>query len=82
MVREDRRNVTRPRQKPSGEEILEEMTPNRCYVVADLVAVFEDENDPSRWTVQNRLDELAEQGDVERVDHVNGRVTYRRPKSL
>lgn len=56
------------------------MVKNRCYVVADLVAEFEDEYDPSRGTVRNRLEYLVEDGKVERRKHANGAVTYRRIK--
>jgi len=71
-------SVPRPRDPPHPDEILDEMVLNRCYVVADLVAVFEDEYDPSRGTVRNRLELLVEQGEVERRKHENGAVTYRR----
>jgi Fe2+ or Zn2+ uptake regulation protein len=54
------------------------MVVNRCYVVADLVVEFEDDYDPSRGTVRNRLEYLVEEESVERVKHVNGTVTYRR----
>lgn len=53
--------------------------PNRCYVVADLVAKFEDDCDPWRGTIRNRLETLADDGAIERVTHENGTVTYRRP---
>lgn len=52
--------------------------PNRCYVVADLVVMFEDEYDPARGTVRNRLEYLTEQDAVKRRKHANGAVTYRR----
>ena len=54
------------------------MLMNRCYVVADLVAEFEEQYGPSRGTVRNRLEYLVEEADVERRKHVNGTVTYRR----
>ncbi len=72
------RNVPRPRDPPLPDEVLEQMVPNRCYVVADLVVEFEEEYDPARGTVRNRLEYLVEQGDVERRKHANGTVTYRR----
>lgn len=71
------RRVPRPRDPPHPDEILDAMVPNRCYVVADLVAEFEDEYDPARGTVRNRLEYLAEEGDVDRRKHVNDTVTYR-----
>jgi len=71
-------DVPRPRDPPQPDEVLEEMVANRCYVVADLVADFEEQYDPSRGTVRNRLEYLVEQGDVTRVKHENGTVTYRK----
>lgn len=70
--------VPRPRDHPKPEEIIEKMVPNRCYVVADLVDEFDQEYDPARGTVRNRLEYLHEQGQVERIKHANGSVTYRR----
>lgn len=70
--------VPRPREPPLPDELLDEMVPNRCYVVADLVVEFEDQYDPSRGTVRNRLEYLVEDGRVERQKHENGAVTYRR----
>jgi len=71
-------NVPRPRDPPLPDEVLDQMVENRCYVVADLVAEFEDEYDPARGTVRNRLEYLVEEDDVERRKHANGTVTYRR----
>jgi len=71
-------DVPRPRDPPNPDEVLEEMVANRCYVVADLVADFEEQYDPSRGTVRNRLEYLVEQKDVTRVKHENGTVTYRK----
>jgi len=70
--------VPRPRDPPEPQEVLDQMVKNRCYVVADLVVEFEDQYDPSRGTVRNRLEYLVEEGQVERRKHVNGTVTYRR----
>jgi Fe2+ or Zn2+ uptake regulation protein len=74
------RNVPRPRDPPLPDEVLEKMVTNRCYVVADLVVEFEDQYDPARGTVRNRLEFLVEEGDVRRRKHANGAVTYRRPE--
>lgn len=71
-------DVPRPREPPVPDELLEKMVVNRCYVVADLVFEFEEEYDPARSTMRNRLEYLVEQGDVERRKHANGTVTYRR----
>jgi len=71
-------DVPRPREPPLPDELLDKMVVNRCYVVADLAVEFEEEYDPSRGTVRNRLEYLVENGDVERRKHENGAVTYRR----
>lgn len=71
-------SVPRPRDPPQPDEVLDAMVQNRCYVVADLVVEFEDDYDPSRGTVRNRLEYLVEEGDVDRIKHANDSVTYRR----
>jgi len=79
MAANTSKNVPRPRDPPLADEVLDQMVKNRCYVVADLVAEFEEEYDPARGTIRNRLEYLVEEGDVERRKHTNGTVTYRRP---
>lgn len=69
--------MTRPLKEPTREDVLDEMEVGRCYVVADLVAAFED-LDPNRWTIRNRLLTLADEGHLERRKHANDNVTYRR----
>jgi len=54
------------------------METGRCYVVADLVSEFEDEYDPARGTVRNRLEYLVETDKVTRRKHSNDTVTYRK----
>jgi len=71
-------SVPRPRDPPEPDAVLDAMVQNRCYVVADLVVEFEDEHDPARGTVRNRLEYLVEEGDVDRIKHANDSVTYRR----
>lgn len=78
MDAQETSSVPRPRDPPEPDEVLDEMVVNRCYVVADLVVEFEDDYNPSRGTVRNRLEFLVEEGDVDRVKHANGTVTYRR----
>jgi len=80
MVAGSQSDVPRPRDPPHPDEVLNVMVVNRCYVVADLVAVFEEEYDASRGTIRNRLEYLVKQGGVERIKHENGAVTYRRPE--
>lgn len=80
MTEPARRSVTRPREPPSVDEVHEAMVPGRCYVAADLRVAFEDEYDPAHNTIRNRLRELVEEERVVRREHVNGRVTYRRPE--
>jgi hypothetical protein len=74
-----RRNVTRPREPPTLDEVYEMMVPGRCYVAADLRVAFEDDYDPAHNTIRNRLAELKEDGRLTRREHANGTVTYRRP---
>lgn len=74
--------MPRPRDPPLPDDIFDEMVPNRCYVVADLVAIFEEAHDPARGTVRNRLEELVEDDLVHRQKHENGTVTYRRPGEI
>jgi hypothetical protein len=70
--------VPRPRDPPLPDEVLEKMVANRCYVVADLVVKFEEQYDPARGTIRNRLEYLVEEGDVARRKHSNDTVTYRK----
>lgn len=73
-------SVPRPRDPPLPDEVLSRMAENEPYVVADLVAEFEDEYGTARGTVRNRLEYLVDEGEVKRKKHANGTVTYRRPK--
>jgi len=57
------------------------MAENEPYVVADLVAEFEDEYGPARETVRNRLEYLVDEDGLERKKHANGTITYRRAES-
>lgn len=70
------KSVPRPRDPPLPDEVLDEMMNDEPYVVADLVASFQDKYEPARGTVRNRLEYLVGQGDVERKKHSNGTVTY------
>jgi hypothetical protein len=70
--------VPRPRDPPLPEEVLDEMVANRCYMVADLVVEFEEQYDPARGTIRNRLEYLVEEGEIERKKHANDSVTYRK----
>lgn len=77
MTDEQAENVTFTRDDPTLDAVLDEMEIGRCYVTADLVAEF-DHLDVSRWTVRNRLLDLADEGRIERRKHTNDAVTYRR----
>lgn len=79
MTQPARRNVTRPREPPTVDEVFDAMVPNRCYVAADLRVEFEDEYDPAHNTIRNRLGDLVEEERVVKRKHENGAVTYRRP---
>jgi len=72
--------VPRPRDPPLPEEVLDEMVANRCYMVADLVVEFEEQYDPARGTIRNRLEYLVEEGEIERKKHANDSVTYRKER--
>lgn len=78
MAESASQHVPRPRDPPLPDEVLEQMVTNRCYVVADLVVEFEEQYNPARGTVRNRLEYLVEEDEVERRKHANGTVTYRR----
>lgn len=82
MAAPNRETVPRSPEEPTPEQVYESMVPGRCYVVADLVVKFEDQSAPSRWTVRDRLDDLAEAGKIVRTEHENTRVTYQRPAEL
>lgn len=86
--------MPRPRDDPTSEDVLDAMEVGGCDMVADVVDALaatdaagekEDEDEagdgdggPNRWTVRYRLEELVEDGLVERIDHVNDNVTYHR----
>ena len=78
MAESASKSVPRPRDPPLPEEVLGRMAGDESYVVADLVAEFEDEYGPARGTVRNRLEYLVGEGEVIRKKHENGTVTYRR----
>lgn len=80
MAESTSKSVPRPRDPPLPEEVLGRMVENEPYVVADLVAEFEDEYGPARGTVRNRVEYLVDEGKVQRKKHENGTVTYRRPE--
>jgi len=74
------RDVARPREEPTHEQVLAVMDSSRGYSVADLLAELNNkEVETNRWTVRERLEDLADDGRVRRVDHENGSVTYRLP---
>lgn len=72
-------DIPQPRDPPLPEEILEKLEPNRCYMVADVVAEFESQYDPNRGTIRNRLEYLVNEENIERRKHENDAVTYRKP---
>ena len=65
--------VPRTPESPSPHEVYVTMTPGEPYTVGELASEFDD---ASRWTIQNRLDTLVEQGFVERKKHAANRVSY------
>jgi hypothetical protein len=66
------------RDPPLPDEVLEKTVINCCYTVADLAVEFEDEYDPVRGTIRNRLEYLVEQGNIARRKHSNDTVPYRK----
>lgn len=74
------RDVARPREEPTHEQVLAAMDSSRGYSVADLLTELADEGvETNRWTVRGRLEDLAKDGRVRRVEHENGSVTYQLP---
>ncbi len=74
------RDVARPREEPTHEQVLGVMDSSRGYSVADLLTELDGEGiETNRWTVRERLEDLANEGRVRRVDHENGSVTYQLP---
>ena len=65
--------VPRTPEEPSPKQVLDEMNPCEPYTVSDLQNVF---SDASRWTIQRRLDKLAENGEIGKKKHAENRVTY------
>ena len=68
----DTDNVPRTPDDPDPEDILAEMDPGTPYTVAD----FEGRWDVSRWTIRRRLEELHEEGEIQRRKHSDNVVTW------
>ena len=68
----DSENVPRTPDEPSHEDVLDEMEPCQPYTVAD----FEDLYDVSRWTIRRRLEDLHEDGAIQRKKHSENLVTW------
>lgn len=80
MTENRRHGVTRPRERPLAEDVLEEMDVCRPYTVRELTKELS-EHDPSQDTVRNRLEELKDKNEVEKHKHSDRAVTYQRPQS-
>lgn len=65
-----------PRQPeyPTPADVLEVMEPCEPYAVGDIHRLFSD--DVSRYTIDNRLKTLADEGKINRKEHFENRVTY------
>lgn len=59
--------------EPTPEKVLDAMDRCESYNVSDLRSEFED---TSRWTIQRRLDDLVDQGRIQKKKHDNGNVSY------
>lgn len=73
MVGNDPSDVAREPEKPTIDEVFGAMEPCKPYTVADLASEFAG---VSRWTIQRRLDQLTEEGKIEKKKHAETRVTY------
>jgi len=58
---------------PSPQEVYLAMEEGQPYTVGEIVDQFPDSN---RWTIKRRLDQLVEDGFVERKKHSQSTVTY------
>lgn len=70
-------SVPRTPEGPTPKQVLKEMNPCEPYTVSDLADAFAD---ASRWTVQRRLDSLAEDDELSKKKHTENRVSYWIPK--
>ena len=66
-------HVTRPTEDPTASEVLSAMAICQPYTVGDLADHFPQ---ASRWTIQRRLDDLVDIGDVRKKKHAKNRVSY------
>jgi len=71
-------SVTRPRERPLADDVLDVMEPCEPYTVGELVGRLS-KHEPSEGTVRNRLSSLVDDGRVIRKQHSERVVTYRRP---
>jgi len=78
MVASASSDVPHPVVDPTPDEVYAAMTPGEPYVVADLLAHFDDIYDTNKNTIRNRLEYLVEEDKVRRKKHQSRTVTYRR----
>lgn len=69
-------HVPRSPEEPTPDDVLAVMTVCEPYTVGGLTNEF---SDASRWTIQRRLDELVERGDIQKKKHSENRVSYWMP---
>ena len=65
--------MARTPEAPTPEAVLAEMAVCEPYTVGELQEIFED---TSRWTIQRRLDTLAEGGKIAKKKHAENRISY------
>lgn len=65
--------VPREPENPSPQEVYLAMDEGEPYTVGEITAEFPDSN---RWTIKRRLDQLVEDGFVERKKHSSSTATY------
>lgn len=65
--------VPRKPEEPAPQQVYLAMDEGQPYTVKELCDEFPD---ASRWTVKDRLDQLVEDGFVQKKKHSKRRVTY------
>jgi len=64
--------VPRPQESPTLEEVLALMAVGEPYTTGDLADQFE----ASRWTIERRLEDLHDAGEIQRKKHAANRVSW------
>lgn len=70
------KEMPRTPEDPSPQEVYMAMAEGEPYTAGELHEIFEKKYDVSRWTIKRRLDDLANDGFIERKEHSEGRVSF------